>query len=67
MPALIEALEGRFTEHHAFIVSQYLARLDTRQAAINALTARIETVIAPSEAARRALVTIPGSRRPSRT
>jgi transposase len=60
IPALIEALEGRFTEHHAFMVSQYLAQLDTQQATINALTARIETVIAPFEAARQALVTIPG-------
>lgn len=60
IPALIEALEGRFTEHHAFMVSQYLAQLDTQQAAIDALSARIETVIAPFAAARQALVTIPG-------
>lgn len=60
IPALIEALEGRFTEHHAFMVSQYLAQLDTQQAAINALTVRIETLIAPFAAARQALVTIPG-------
>lgn len=60
IPALIEALEGRFTEHHAFMVSQYLAQFDTQQATINALTARIETVIAPFAAARQALVTVPG-------
>ncbi len=60
IPALIEALEGRFTEHHAFMVSQYLAQLDTQQATISALTARIETVIAPFAAARQVLVTIPG-------
>ena len=60
IPALIEALEGRFTEHHAFMVSQYLAQLDTQQATIDALTARIETMIAPFAAARQALVTIPG-------
>jgi hypothetical protein len=46
------------------MVSQYLAQLDTQQATINALTARIEKVIAPFEAARQALVTIPG--RPGR-
>jgi transposase len=56
IPALIEALQGRFTEHHAFMVSQYLAQLDTQQAAIDALTARIETVIAPFAQAREALV-----------
>jgi transposase len=60
IPALIEALEGRFTEHHAFMVSQYLAQLDTQQATIDALTARIDTVIAPFAAARQALVTMPG-------
>ena len=60
IPALIEALQGRFTEHHAFMVSQYLAQLDTQQATIDALTARIETVIAPFAEARDALVTIPG-------
>jgi len=60
IPALIEALEGRFTEHHAFMVSQYLAQLDTHQATIDALTDRIETVIAPFAAARQALVTMPG-------
>jgi transposase len=60
IPALIEALQGRFTEHHAFMVSRYLAQLDTQQATIDALTARIETVIAPFAAARQALVTMPG-------
>jgi transposase len=60
IPALVEALEGRFTEHHGFMVSQYLAQLDTQQATIDALTARIETVIAPFAEARDALVTIPG-------
>jgi transposase len=60
IPALVEALQGRFTEHHAFMVSQYLAQLDTQQATIEALTARIETVIAPFAQARDLLVTIPG-------
>jgi transposase len=59
-PALAEALQGRFTEHHAFMVSQYLAQLDTQQATIEALTARIETVIGPFVQARDLLVTIPG-------
>jgi transposase len=60
IPALVDALQGRFTEHHAFMVSQYLAQLDTQQATIDALTARIETVIAPFAQARDLLVTIPG-------
>jgi transposase len=60
IPALVEALQGRFTEHHAFMVSQYLSQLDTQQATIDALTDRIETVIVPFKSARDALVTIPG-------
>jgi transposase len=60
IPAVIDALQGRFTEHHAFMVSQYLAQLDTQQATIDALTGRIETVIAPFAETRDALVTIPG-------
>jgi transposase len=60
IPALVDALQGRFTEHHAFMVSQYLAQLDTQQATIEALTERIEAVIAPFAPARDLLVSIPG-------
>lgn len=47
LPALREALAGRFRAHHAFLASQLLAHLDYLQEAIETLSARIEEVIAP--------------------
>lgn len=60
IPELLEALRGRFADHHAFMVRQYLAQIDAHEAMVDALTARIEHQIAPFRAARDALVTIPG-------
>jgi hypothetical protein len=39
IPQLTEALQGRFTEHHAFLVRQHLAVIDAHQAMIDELTA----------------------------
>jgi transposase len=47
IPALTEALTGRFTEHHAFLARVHLDLIDRHTAAINQLTARIEQVIEP--------------------
>lgn len=44
IPALREALVGRFTEHHAFVCRTMLDRIE---AAITSLTTRIEQEIAP--------------------
>lgn len=52
---------GRFTEHHAFMVRQYLAQIDAHQDMIDALTARIDEKIDPFRHARGALITIPGA------
>ena len=60
IPALVEALNGRFREHHAFIVSLHLKRIDEFTNAIDALTGRIEEAIAPLQLVRDALKTIPG-------
>ncbi len=60
IPALIEALTGRFTDHHAFLTRQYLAQIDHLTQIIDELTDRIETMIEPYRAARDLLVTIPG-------
>lgn len=42
IPQLVDALQGRFTEHHAFMVRQYLSQIDAHQQTIDDLTARIE-------------------------
>jgi len=45
--ALEEAFTGHFTEHHAFLLSKMLARIDALDADIAELDARIEAMIAP--------------------
>lgn len=60
IPQLTDALHGRFTEHHAFLVGEYLTQIDTATAMIDRLTERIEDQIAPFRSARDALITIPG-------
>lgn len=60
IPELEAALHGRFTGHHAFLVSEYLTQIDTHTAMIDRLTARIEDAMSPFQAARGALTTIPG-------
>jgi transposase len=47
IPALTEALNGRFTDHHAFLARVHLDLIDRHTAAINQLTERIEVVIEP--------------------
>jgi len=60
LPALREALAGRFRKHHALLVSQLLAHLDYLDEALEILTAQIEEALGPfaTEAAR--LDAIPG-------
>jgi transposase len=60
IPALTEALRGRFTDHHAFMVRLYLDRIDAHAADIARLDARIEEAIAPFRAIRELLMSIPG-------
>lgn len=57
---LVDALQGRFTEHHVFMTRQYLQQIDALQAMGDELTERIEEQIAPFVVARDALTTIPG-------
>jgi transposase len=47
LPALRQALRGRFRPHHAFLVSQLLAHLDYLDETITTLSERIEEVISP--------------------
>jgi transposase len=60
LPALREALEGRFTAHHALIVGQIVAHVDFLDESIETLSGRIEEVIAPFAHKVELLDTIPG-------
>ena len=60
IPMLREALAGRFTDHHALIVGEMLARIDHAEATIARLTDQIDVVIAPFAHQRDLLCTIPG-------
>jgi transposase len=63
IPALREALVGRFDTEHALIVSQILAHIDFLDEAIDQLSAEIEERIAPFARQRDLLMTIPGVQR----
>jgi transposase len=60
LPALREALEGRFTGHHALLVSQMLAQIDFLDETVAALSERIEELTAPFSKELELLDTIPG-------
>jgi len=60
IPALREALVGRFEDEHALIVSQILAHIDFLDEAIDRLSGEIEERIAPFARQRELLMTIPG-------
>jgi transposase len=60
IPALREALEGRFEDEHALIIGQILAHIDFLDEAINRLSEEIEERIRPFAAQRDLLMTIPG-------
>jgi transposase len=60
LPALREALCGRFRAHHAFILGQILAKIDFLEEAIAALTTQIDRQLTPYEAVLARLDTIPG-------
>jgi transposase len=58
--ALREALEGRFSAHHALLVAEMLARLDHAEETIARLSAEIERAMAPFAEQVELLRTIPG-------
>jgi len=60
IPALTEALTGRFDEHHAFLARVHLDLIDQHTAAIEEITARIEVMIEPFQGFRDLIATIPG-------
>ena len=60
IPALTQALAGRFTDHHGFLVELHLKLIDQHTAAIDTLTERIEEAMAPFRVSRDLICTIPG-------
>ena len=60
IPELVEALTGRFKDHHAFMAKLHLDQIDARTRIIDQLTARIEESMEPFRPAREFLATIPG-------
>ena len=61
IPALTEALTGRFGEHHAFLARMHLDVIDQRTRQIAELSARIEVVMEPFRSFADLIRTIPGS------
>jgi transposase len=60
IPELVEALTGRFREHHAFLARMHLDLIDRHTAAITELTARIEAVVEPFRGFHELICSIPG-------
>ncbi len=52
IPQLVEALTGRFAEHHAFICTMHLERIDSITRWVDELTVRIEVAMEPFQVAR---------------
>jgi len=60
IPALVQALQGRFSPTHALVVGEILAHLEFLEESIERLSVRIDEVIAPFAGERDLLCTIPG-------
>jgi transposase len=60
LPALREALEGRFGAHHGLLVTEMLARIDQMDETIGRLSAEVARVAAPFSPLLALLMTIPG-------
>lgn len=63
IPALVEALEGRFEAHHQFLLDFELRRLVAAERALTDLDAHIESKLAPYQDQLALLVQIPGVER----
>jgi transposase len=60
LPALREALEGRFRAHHALLLGELLAHLDYLDEAVERLSNQVARVVAPFSPLLALLITIPG-------
>jgi len=57
---LCEALRGRVTRHHRFLLSLHLQQIDAIDAAINAIDQEVDAQVEPFRATVQLLTTIPG-------
>ena len=57
---LIEALTGRFSDHHSFLVRTHFDLIDKHDQVISEITERIEAMIEPFRDARTLISSIPG-------
>jgi transposase len=57
---LLDALHGRVTDHHRFMIKLHLAQIDALETAIAAIEARIGDALGPFRAAVSLLTTMPG-------
>lgn len=60
IPVLTQALAGHFTDHHGFLIATHLHLIDSHEADIASVTARIEELMTPFQAARQVITSIPG-------
>lgn len=60
LPALRQALRGRFRAHHGFLIGQILAKIDFLDEVIDQLTQEIDRLVVPFEPILTQLDTIPG-------
>lgn len=60
IPALIEAVDGDFTDHHAFMIRHYLDEIDRLRSTTTAFDTRIATLLTEREQDLDLLDTIPG-------
>ncbi|HEX5995369.1 MAG TPA: transposase [Jiangellales bacterium] len=60
IPALVEALDGTFTDHHAFMCRHYLDQIDHLDAVVAVLDTRIAKLIGDHDENIENLDTIPG-------
>lgn len=60
LPALRQALAGRFRPHHGYLIGQILAKIDFLEETMASLTTEIDRLVVPFEAMLARLDTIPG-------
>jgi transposase len=60
IPQLVDALRGRFTAHHGFMVNMLLGRIDRTEADIADINTKIDELMGPWRGAQELLATIPG-------